>query len=424
MPDYGKVSQLPSRKSPVIDFYPDLKGKQRRLWSFMGTGFSSIEEAEVVRSRICSRAMEVGLAEAVNQFRSMRTKADLVSKVVEQFLKDAPSLGSLHNSGEPYSKRTLDHYKNILNRAQPYFEGMTMRQFMDTKELLRFKAWFKLPKRPDDVPPDPGEYGRGLKTDTEMSNCFAALRAVVRYYRVKNSEFTVVWPSNPTKETIAKKARKERRSRSGKREASLILQQVVQTIEAIDENRQPIFWTLFFTQSRICEARGVLGQDYLFEAEEDWERGRLFIERSADSKGAEAQIRNSTKTGVDGSYLMPEFIQKLIAKHCSHARFDPSLPLFRNPHPLAKSDIWTDDALANTWRAALDSNELPWVPLYKSMKHTQISALRDAGLPVDDILEQCRWTSPEMMARYDRESDRRRDKVGSMLAELVDKAKR
>jgi hypothetical protein len=29
-----------------------------------------------------------------------------------------------------------------------------------------------------------------------------------------------------------------------------------------------------------------------------------------------------------------------------------------------------------------------------------------------------------MMARYDRESDRRRDKVGSVLAELVDKAKR
>ena len=59
----------------------------------------------------------------------------------------------------------------------------------------------------------------------------------------------------------------------------------------------------------------------------------------------------------------------------------------------------------------------------KSMKHTQVSALRDDGLPVDDILEQRRRTSPEMMARYDRESDRRRDKVGSVLAELVDKAK-
>lgn len=102
---------------------------------------------------------------------------------------------------------------------------------------------------------------------------------------------------------------------------------------------------------------------------------------------------------------------------------DEATPLFRNPHQLAKSDIWTDGALADTWRAALNSNELPWVPLYKSMKHTQISALRDAGLPVDDLVERCRWNSPAMMARYDRESDRRRDKVASVLAELVDKAK-
>ncbi|MBW2292157.1 MAG: hypothetical protein JRG89_07725 [Deltaproteobacteria bacterium] len=42
---------------------------------------------------------------------------------------------------------------------------------------------------------------------------------------------------------------------------------------------------------------------------------------------------------------------------------------------------------------------------------------------------QCRQQEAEedwekgMMARYDRESDRRRDKVGSVLAELVDKAK-
>jgi hypothetical protein len=37
--------------------------------------------------------------------------------------------------------------------------------------------------------------------------------------------------------------------------------------------------------------------------------------------------------------------------------------------------------------------------------------------------EQCRWTSPEMMARYDRKSGHQRDQVGSVLAELVDKAK-
>jgi len=114
----------------------------------MGKAFASVEEAKRVRSRICSRSMEVGLADAVNQFRSMRTKADLVSNVVDPFLEDAPSLGSLRNSGEPYSQRTLDHYRTILRRAQSCFEGMTMRQFMKTDELLRFKGWFKLPKHP------------------------------------------------------------------------------------------------------------------------------------------------------------------------------------------------------------------------------------------------------------------------------------
>jgi hypothetical protein len=57
------------------------------------------------------------------------------------------------------------------------------------------------------------------------------------------------------------------------------------------------------------------------------------------------------------------------------------------------------------------------------MKSTQISALRKAGLAVDDIVEQCRWASRDMMERYDSEQDRRRDKVVSVLASLVDDAK-
>jgi len=52
------------------------------------------------------------------------------------------------------------------------------------------------------------------------------------------------------------------------------------------------------------------------------------------------------------------------------------------------------------------------------MKHTQISALRAAGMPVDDIIEQCRWTSPEMMSIYDTGRDKRRDGVVQKLTEL------
>lgn len=427
MPDAGVVRQVPSRPNPFIDFYPDIRDPRHRiLWSFMGKGFKDEAEAQLVRNRINARALEVGLEEAVNQFRSARSRTDLLSNVVENFLNDAPSMGSLRHGGESYSPRTLDHYRVVRLRAQPYFEGMTMRQFFKTDELLRFKGWFRKEARPEDAPPEPGKYGRGLKTDNEMANCFAALRAVVNYYRLTHPNFSVDWPSNPTKTTIAKRGRKERRRRAGKREAALSLPQVVRAIEEIDENRQPIFWAMFFTQCRITEARAVLGMDYVFEdqpGDDGLKRGRIFIERSADSKGAQAKIQNTTKTGVDGSYLLPEFVRKLIADHCSHARFDLSLPLFRNPHCLAKGNMWTDDALRDTWEPVLGRLGLPPVPVYKSMKSTQISALRKAGLAVDDIVEQCRWASRDMMERYDSEQDRRRDGVVNLLASLVDDAR-
>ena len=99
----------------------------------------------------------------------------------------------------------------------------------------------------------------------------------------------------------------------------------------------------------------------------------------------------------------------------SAAHLDPTLPLFRNPHKLAKGDIWTDDALENTWRSALEKLDPPWVPLYQSMKHTQVSALREAGVSTDDIIEQCRWTSSDMMSRYDTNRDQRRDVVTAKL---------
>ena len=53
------------------------------------------------------------------------------------------------------------------------------------------------------------------------------------------------------------------------------------------------------------------------------------------------------------------------------------------------------------------------------MKHTQVSALRAAGIPIDDIVEQCRWASPAMMEHYDDARDERRDAVVVKLGELA-----
>jgi hypothetical protein len=63
------------------------------------------------------------------------------------------------------------------------------------------------------------------------------------------------------------------------------------------------------------------------------------------------------------------------------------------------------------------------VSVYKSMKSTQISALRKAGLAVDDIVEQVPVGQPGHDGAIDSEQDRRRDKVVNLLASLVDDAK-
>jgi hypothetical protein len=109
MPSFGKVIRVSSRLNAYIDFSPDLKGSHRFLYGFIGKGFKNEAEAELVLDRINLRSREVGLRGAVNQFRSLKTKSDFVVEVVENFLADAPAMGSLKQGGEPCSAGTLLH---------------------------------------------------------------------------------------------------------------------------------------------------------------------------------------------------------------------------------------------------------------------------------------------------------------------------
>ena len=407
MPDFGRVVQRPSRPGPVIDFSPEIRDRQRYLWSFYGKAFETVEEAERIRGRINVAAKHMPLREAINQFRSPRSQKDSVWEMCEEFLAEAPMIGS-ERTHESYTPRTIKHYRAVLRRARSGFQDMGMREFFQKKNLARFRVWFSEPKE---------KGGRGLRSETEMANCIIALRAMVRWYQLDHPAFTVAWPSVSTKITIAKRDKKASRNREDRRGGlKLKLGDVVRIISLIPEPKQPIFWILFFTQCRLTEARAVLGCDY--------HDGRIYIERSAAGPGSNDEIIDKTKNDQDGSYLMPDFVQDLVARHCTHVRFSggEKTPLFRNPHPQATGHIWGEDALRQMWLRATKVSGLPWVPLYRATKHTQVSALREAGISIDDIVEQCRWTSAEMMENYDRAKDERRDAVVVKLGELAQKA--
>ena len=66
---------------------------------------------------------------------------------------------------------------------------------------------------------------------------------------------------------------------------------------------------------------------------------------------------------------------------------------------------------------------LPFVPVYRAMKHTQVSALIAAGLPIDSILAQYRWTGPAMLEHYDEGQNERRGAVVARIDALVGTAR-
>ncbi|MCH7868383.1 MAG: hypothetical protein IH881_11860, partial [Myxococcales bacterium] len=155
----------------------------------------------------------------------------------------------------------------------------------------------------------------------------------------------------------------------------------------------------------------------------DYVDGRIYIERSAAGPASTAAILDKTKNDHDGDYLMPPFVQELIQQHCTGARFDEKTPLFKNCHPQAVGPLWGEDALRQMWKRATDRSGLPWMPVYQALKHTQVSALRAFGVSRDDIVEQCRWASAEMLESYD-DGRPERDGVVVTLGELAEEPRR
>ena len=84
----------------------------------------------------------------------------------------------------------------------------------------------------------------------------------------------------------------------------------------------------------------------------------------------------------------------------------------------------SDDAIRDAWATACEKAGVPWVPPYRAMKHTQVSALRDAGLSIEEIVDQYRWTSAGMLEHYDEAKDARRGGVVARLDEMVGKARK
>lgn len=398
VPDHGRVTRLGGRI--VLDFSPALRGAERYLWSFSGRPFLDESHAEEVRQTICADARHLPLADAVARFRGRRSRSHRATTVIDRYLEAAPGLVS-ERTDRRLAPRTLGAYRRVLDRSRPFFEGLTIHEATQADTLRRWKAWFRRPV---------SEGGRGLASDQEGRNAFAAFRAVVAWYRTTRRDFPEPdWPSMPTALTAKRRNRARREA-----ERHLSLAEVVQVIERVPEDRRAIFWIMFYTGARPTEARGILVRD--------WARPRLTIRRSAAGDLSSSEVRDWTKTEEEGSYDLPSWLCEMIDRTAKPNRLRLDAPLCP-PHRKARGALVSYDALRDLWVAASEAAGVPVISVYRAMKHTQVSALRAAGLSLEEIVDQYRWTGPAMVEHYDERKNERRGGVVKRLDELVGKAR-
>jgi integrase len=133
------------------------------------------------------------------------------------------------------------------------------------------------------------------------------------------------------------------------------------------------------------------------------------------SQGSGAK-RGETKTGEQGDYPVSTELREWIAQHVPEARrFQPDAPLFAHPRT---SNPYSAGVLRELWQDACDAADVTYIPLYRAMKHTTFTALREAGVPRDEVQALARHRDPRTTDIYDLTDEQRRRRALDSLEQL------
>ncbi len=179
-------------------------------------------------------------------------------------------------------------------------------------------------------------------------------------------------------------------------------------IEAVAPEDRGIFLALK-TGVRPGEARALHIGDY------DFASGILSIREALKSHGSGAP-RGETKTGEPGDYPVSVELCDWIAEQVpTERRFQAEAPLFPNPRT---GRPYSSHKLREVWIAACEAAEVEYVPLYRAMKHTTFTALREAGVSRDEVQALARHRDPRTTDIYDLDDDQRRRRALASLDQL------
>ena len=386
VPDLGHIrSRTRATKSGertywFIDWSPDLRGSDRHLRGIAGTPFSSRAEAEKTRKRVCGIVGDgkVPLIEAVERFRRPQVQRFLIERLAADWLA-AVRVEISPKTGRALAPYTLAGYEAVIQHHLDFWSGLTI-QDITARRLREWVAWMR---------------GRGLAPHT-IKNALVPIRGILRRYREDHPDLPEpVWP------TIAVPRKQAQR---------MTLRDVIAAFDAIQEERIGVYLIAFYTTGRPGEARAALIEDY------DFQTGKLRVGRALKTKSGKNRVEGAPKNDEVGVYELPEDLQRWIERWRGEARLDRTAPLAPNPET---GEAWSHGRMAKWWRRACEDAEVPYVPLYRALKHSPGTALLEAGLSREDLQAAFRHRSVGTQLAYDVASDARRQRATGKLVELV-----
>ncbi len=382
MAKIGRVRQYhrTGRKSVwFLDFSPYLSGRERRLTGHCGHPFESREHAEAILNQIRGLHGRMPLSEAVSRYRQPRSRPNLVSEKVAQWIKHVESCGD-------YQPATIVRYRGYTEGHFAWWKGRSLYD-VQYHTLDEWIAWLRERKQ----------------SDKSIKNVLAAFRSFYTWLRrgrerdFPRLEFPRVKIKARTKRSV------------------MDLQDRADAIAAIRAADRGIFLALKMG-IRPGEARA------LRIADSNFATGVLSIGEALKSQGSGAK-RGETKTGEPGDYPASVELREWIAEHVPEARrFQPDAPLFAHPRT---GNPYSAGVLRKLWIAACDAAEVEYIPLYVATKHSTITALREAGVPLDEAQALARHRDPRTVGRYyDLTDDQRRKRALDSLERVEDEARR
>lgn len=355
MAELGSVSSYTlKRGKKTYTYYRirlPLNGVMRSIHNHKGVQFKTREAAQQVLEHIRFLCAQEGAdrAAVISQFLPKRSKPNLVTELLDQYLEDVEERAKLGELSYNTARGLRWQIKGDPRKRGPapwsWWRGVGIHE-VRKHHITKFRRHLE---------------AKGQEDST------VALR--LRQFRG-----FMLWCQD--QEIIASVPAFKMPSVSRRRPRLLTPSQQRAALDAIPWERRGVF-LLMALGVRPASARAVLVEDV--------QDGFIIARRSCQGGEANARVVEHTKNRREVWIPLTRELSAWIQEHARDRH--PKARLFWNPTADGPGQHWAHPALTREWKAASAQAGIPYVPLYQAMKHSFATGRLMAGVSKDALGE-------------------------------------